>query len=820
MNTPPDILQRLLHISSLDPMKSQHSYEELLRMKNSSFIPAKRISFSSMDHDELLRLIDTICLKQGIPLVIEDVISKEDSESLFCLDWLLYHFRDMEITVRNMSTKKDETGWTIRRYIDHLRDDPNEERYYGKDLPCPEDWVCHINKHLPSRLLYKKENDLISNLPRSIQPDNLMIYIGGNKTFTPSHTDICASIGHNVMVHAEGESSALWFLVSTHDKQKVNTWSKHHMYFQRTVDLDNILFSPEELAMAPFPVYIIDQRMGDFVIVPPDSVHQVINRGSGASVKIAWNRCTAQTLSYCLDNVLPIYKRIMKPEIYRNKAIVDYSIQNFLKDCQSESPENIHFVLDDISLLIDLYEKMIIHETIYHPQFSESLISTSEDTVPHLRVCDFCSGDIWLRWLHCETNDCLYDLCLDCYSNGRRCCHSSSLKFYQFFPLSTCIDRYEKAIDSYNSLIDGLNKEEKSQIINEPSLPSAATLCFELYLRIQSKIRVNCHQCATKKKDPITIECSQCDNHYCCECLFKYYDEDMYSLLRKGKWICKQCSSICNCSACGSFHPRNIIYSKWLTLPYQIFIDNPYSRGNYIDCEILNWISTNVLDGSLNIDFYNQKLTIHNDRPKTLISKERKLHLAQYASDPRRISFSKRVESFWKPKSIYQQEKLKECLMKKYSEIHHNQDYTIDESITGEKRKDLPSFHRRKSVNDSSQNTEPPNKRPRFSPVKSRTIAKPEFFSFLKQFDLNLTFEICHEKRMIPRSFRFSRLNFENLHEVLDFLFVSHQFIKYELKTPEILRIFRKETNSLFSLRNATKGFHPNIQEFFKDSTQ
>lgn len=33
-----------------------------------------------------------------------------------------------------------------------------------------------------------------------------------------------------------------------------------------------------EIAKAPFPVYVIKQREGDFVLVPPECVHQVVNK--------------------------------------------------------------------------------------------------------------------------------------------------------------------------------------------------------------------------------------------------------------------------------------------------------------------------------------------------------------------------------------------------------------------------------------------------------------------------------------------------------------------------------------------------------------
>ncbi|KAJ9059283.1 hypothetical protein DSO57_1003900 [Entomophthora muscae] len=52
-----------------------------------------------------------------------------------------------------------------------------------------------------------------------------MIYVGHEGTNTSSHFDICGSIGHNLMVHAE------------------------------------------VLGQADFPVHVFEQRLGDFVMV-------------------------------------------------------------------------------------------------------------------------------------------------------------------------------------------------------------------------------------------------------------------------------------------------------------------------------------------------------------------------------------------------------------------------------------------------------------------------------------------------------------------------------------------------------------------------
>lgn len=45
-----------------------------------------------------------------------------------------------------------------------------------------------------------------------------MVYVGVENTYTPGHTDICGSLGHNLMVHSDPDAYALWFIAGTADK--------------------------------------------------------------------------------------------------------------------------------------------------------------------------------------------------------------------------------------------------------------------------------------------------------------------------------------------------------------------------------------------------------------------------------------------------------------------------------------------------------------------------------------------------------------------------------------------------------------------------
>ena len=117
-----------------------------------------------------------------------------------------------------------------------------------------------------------------------------MCYFGVGDTYTPAHKDLCASIGHNLLstyissstscrsfirlplAYSENDGSAFWFLSSTSDADAASTWF-HEM--NEELDLETHLATVEELAQAPFKVYICQQRLGDFMFVPKRGFHQV-----------------------------------------------------------------------------------------------------------------------------------------------------------------------------------------------------------------------------------------------------------------------------------------------------------------------------------------------------------------------------------------------------------------------------------------------------------------------------------------------------------------------------------------------------------------
>ncbi|KAG6832324.1 hypothetical protein H0H87_001965 [Tephrocybe sp. NHM501043] len=227
----------------------------------------------------------------GVPLILEGLhqLPKWPGEE-FRPEWLKEH-GPKEISARNVHDWTDRT-LPLDKFIEQSRSAPKfttsgeEERLYGKDAECPEQWDqwLHQSKVIPPTLT---PDDNPENLLSSRHVETLMCYLGIGDTFTPCHKDLCASSGQNLMCYTEKDGSSFWFMTKTSDAPAA---SKYLQKLNQELDHETHVISVEELANAPFEVYIAEQKLGDLVLVPPRSCHQVVNYGEhhrqhGSSIK-------------------------------------------------------------------------------------------------------------------------------------------------------------------------------------------------------------------------------------------------------------------------------------------------------------------------------------------------------------------------------------------------------------------------------------------------------------------------------------------------------------------------------------------------------
>lgn len=140
-----------------------------------------------------------------------------------------------------------------------------------------------------------------------------MCYLGIGDTFTPSHKDLCASSGHNLMCYTENGGSSFWFMTKSSDAAMVAKYFNTEL--KQELDWESLVLSVKELAAIPTTVYIAEQKTGDLILVPPRSSHQVVNHG-GLTVKASWSRMTIQGVITAFYHELPVYQRYGSGYVY------------------------------------------------------------------------------------------------------------------------------------------------------------------------------------------------------------------------------------------------------------------------------------------------------------------------------------------------------------------------------------------------------------------------------------------------------------------------------------------------------------------------
>jgi hypothetical protein len=108
------------------------------------------------------------------------------------------------------------------------------------------------------------------------------------------------------MCYTENGGSSFWFMTETASARAAAIY--FHDILEQELDHETHVITVAELAKAPFTIYITEQKEGDLVLVPPRSVHQVVNQG-GITLKTSWSRMTLDGLSLALRYELPLYRR-------------------------------------------------------------------------------------------------------------------------------------------------------------------------------------------------------------------------------------------------------------------------------------------------------------------------------------------------------------------------------------------------------------------------------------------------------------------------------------------------------------------------------
>ncbi|KAH6610980.1 domain containing [Trichoderma cornu-damae] len=614
---------------------------------------AQRVSRSqirSLGQQDFEKLVAIHVIAGGKPLVIEGWDAALPP-SLFSVGWLESAYDKKQENVRDISNAVDipmTTGhylrsmkqltnqWTQNTYRDERR-----QRLYLKDIDCPVEWRDMLQKIINPNLFYLNENvtskggkrmpdeeifenettaasagDLMSSLPEEMRAQNLMCYIGHEGTYTPAHREMCASLGQNIMVEAsrdengEKKGSSIWFMTESKDREVVREYFLSML--GHDIEIEKHFAQINAWKKAPFDVYIVEQCVGDFILIPPLAAHQVWNRGT-RTMKVAWNRTTVDTLDLALHEALPKARLVCRDEQYKNKAVIYYTLQKYYTELQkvekkaqmvqtgfmgferdvSRSSPRVKQLAADFKKLLELFTEILVDEVFAFKEKDVEFLPFDSCV-----TCSYCRSNIFNRFLTCKHcirslpngEEDAYDVCMECYAMGRSCACLSGLRWceqWSWSELADCYESWKATVISMDGHVDLECSPQPLEIARQRAgKKSLAQICQEALRRRpwkditkserektpsdseqgdgddkpnkkskrkKKKGEVHrCHVCCHPDYSYRVHLCTNpgCVEGYCYGVLYRAFDLTPQAVLEDEHWQCPKCLGICNCGHC------------------------------------------------------------------------------------------------------------------------------------------------------------------------------------------------------------------------------------------------------------------------------
>ncbi|KAF9075164.1 hypothetical protein BDP27DRAFT_1212795 [Rhodocollybia butyracea] len=436
---------------------------EVLLGRGKRFLPAPRISVLQDDLNDCISFYEN----SGIPFVVENLHHLPGWANDFVnIDWLENSSEITNIPARNIRTACDVL-LSLSEFIEKSRNssvyyqEGETERLYGKDLYLPEEWTNWLKTAnvVPEQFLPDSDN-LLTHLPESAKVETLMCYIGTGDTFTPSHKDLCSSHGHNLMCFTENGGSSFWFMTKRADARTVADY--FHTKFGHEIDHESHITTVDDFADAPFDVYIVEQKLGDLVLVPRMSCHQVVNSG-GLTVKLSWSRMTMKSIEQAIYYELPLYHRVCRPEIYRVRLTLYHTIKMYhaqFEDFTYTGDKKLE-ASRRLGVLLRTFDHVLKNECTKDYTSLPCLAPSGQET--DALSCDFCGCDIFQSYFECisctssvEGDFCT--ICPDCYAEGRSC-HCRLMQPKQVQPLDDVLQERAGTIEVLQSYWKSINEK-------------------------------------------------------------------------------------------------------------------------------------------------------------------------------------------------------------------------------------------------------------------------------------------------------------------------------------------------------------------------
>ena len=644
--------------AKFDPIPPDLDLHELVQ-NTPNFEWATQISASeiyALGQQRFEKLVTIHVINGGKPLVIKNWHERLPRD-LFSAQWLeeTYNRKEERVwDINNKSTIPMTTGhylrsmkqltdqWTPRNFRDERR-----QRLYLKDIDCPPEWLERLTKVLPRSIFYLNEDveggqnssarrhhgladeddmfvdehpaaragDLMSSLPPEMRAENLMCYIGHEGTYTPAHREMCASLGQNIMVETSGSDngekpgSSVWFMTETKDREVVGEYFLSML--GHDVEIEKHFAQINAWKKAAFPVYIVEQKLGDLILVPPLAPHQVWNRGT-RTMKVAWNRTVVETLELALREALPKARLVCRDEQYKNKAIIYYTLKKYYTELeyaqadqqldtfgisQDDARNSMRTaqVADDFKKLLRLYTDILVDEMFSVKEKSVELIPFDSYI-----TCSYCRANVFNRFLTCKHcvrplangEEDTYDVCMECYAMGRSCMCVSGLSWCEQWPWEELVDNYDRwqaMVVSNDGFIDAFSSPPPLEVarlragrkpvaqicqeqlrrrpfrditkpaVEEPLEPSEPEVDDNGIVKKKKTTHkrkkgdnYRCHVCCHKDHRYRLAFCNTpgCQEAYCYGVLYRGFDTMPQTVMQQAYWKCPRCMKICNCGQC------------------------------------------------------------------------------------------------------------------------------------------------------------------------------------------------------------------------------------------------------------------------------
>ncbi|PGH17871.1 hypothetical protein AJ80_04695 [Polytolypa hystricis UAMH7299] len=469
-------------------------------------------------------------LQIGHPFVIQDFEKlPEWDRRLFSIEGLIDLSTKKNIPIRNCSTGRD-LSFTLKKFADAARQSYREfKNLYARDLQCPDVWLEKCRTLLPPEVQWGGRLDLFQWLPSCARSEVMMAYVGSEGSSSGFHRCFSSTVALNLLVEAS-DRPVLCFGTDFESQVKYDAFMAAR---GASPHVDWLNISPDELLKVEFPLYVHEQKVGDLVVFPPATAHQVWNLGS-VSTKVVWNILHPLSLEAGLNYVQPPYNRLCHPDVARTNLSLACAMLSLLGERPPAS------IPPDLPLLTKLFRQMMQDEMIEdQPVTPVTLVRIPETAIA---TCDFCGTAIWNRHLRC--NECRdFDLCLLCYLNGRSCEHLASHSWAEIVPPETCSRVLHRA-----EAILGYPPENPPNSNRRKSLGTAVN---DLMRARQSTAVKLCHLCRIDHLEWKGRRCDTCSAFFCFRGLFRHFDMNSADVMRhSGLWVCPKCAETCNCRCC------------------------------------------------------------------------------------------------------------------------------------------------------------------------------------------------------------------------------------------------------------------------------